>query len=463
MRIAMIGTGYVGLVSGACFADFGHQVICVDKDEDKIASLRRGEIPIFEPGLDALVASVVKAGWLDFATDLTAPVANADAVFIAVGTPSRRGDGHADLTYVHTAAREIAAALAGFTVVVTKSTVPVGTGDEVERLIHEARPSADVVVASNPEFLREGAAIRDFKFPDRVVIGTSDERARKVLADIYRPLSLNQAPLMFTGRRTAELIKYAANAFLATKITFINEMADLSEKVGADVQEVARGIGLDNRIGSKFLHAGPGFGGSCFPKDTRALVKTALDHDVPLRIIEAVLAVNDNRKRAMARKVAHAAGGSLRGKTVAVLGLTFKPDTDDMREAPSIPLVTGLLDMGAKVRAYDPAGMERAHPELPDIEYCKDPYECARGADVLVFVTEWTQLRALDLPRLKQEMAGSVFIDLRNIYSPQEVEACGFVYEGVGRGIAASQYGGQRVSSDVSNPSADVDPGSKMS
>ena len=341
MRIAMIGTGYVGLVSGACFADFGHQVTCVDKDGDKIDALRRGEIPIFEPGLDALVASNVKAGRLDFATDLAAPVAEADAVFIAVGTPSRRGDGHADLSYVHSAAREIAAALAGFTVVVTKSTVPVGTGDEVERLIHETNPSADVVVASNPEFLREGAAIRDFKFPDRIVIGTSDERARKVLGDIYRPLSLNQAPLMFTARRTAELIKYAANAFLATKITFINEIADLAEKVGADVQEVARGIGLDNRIGSKFLHAGPGFGGSCFPKDTRALVKIALDHDVPFRIVEAVLAVNDNRKRAMARKVASAAGGSLRGKTIAVLGLTFKPDTDDMREAPSIPLVTG--------------------------------------------------------------------------------------------------------------------------
>jgi UDPglucose 6-dehydrogenase len=436
MRIAMIGTGYVGLVSGACFADFGHQVTCVDRDGDKIASLRRGEIPIFEPGLDALVASNVKAGRLDFATDLAAPVAAADAVFIAVGTPSRRGDGHADLSYVHAAAREIATALDGFTVVVTKSTVPVGTGDEVERLIHEANPSADVVVASNPEFLREGAAIRDFKFPDRIVVGTSDERGRKVLGDIYRPLSLNQAPLMFTERRTAELIKYAANAFLATKITFINEIADLAEKVGADVQEVARGIGLDNRIGSKFLHAGPGFGGSCFPKDTRALVKIALDHDVPLRIVEAVLSVNDNRKRAMARKVAGAAGGSLRGKTVAVLGLTFKPDTDDMREAPSIPLVTGLLDLGAKVRAYDPAGMEAARRELPDIEYCDDPYECARGAEIIVIVTEWTQFRALDLARLKKKMAGSVMIDLRNVYTPQEVEACGFIYVGVGRGAS---------------------------
>ena len=436
----MIGTGYVGLVSGACFADFGHQVTCVDKDVDKVASLRRGEIPIFEPGLDTLVASNVKAGRLDFATDLTAPVAEADAVFIAVGTPSRRGDGHADLTYVYAAAREIAAAISGFTVVVTKSTVPVGTGDEVERLIFEANPSADVVVASNPEFLREGAAIRDFKFPDRIVVGTSDERGRKVLGDVYRPLSLNQAPLMFTQRRTAELIKYAANAFLATKITFINEIADLSEKVGADVQEVARGIGLDNRIGSKFLHAGPGFGGSCFPKDTRALVKIALDHDVQLRIVEAVLAVNDNRKRAMARKVARASGGSLRGKTIAVLGLTFKPDTDDMREAPSIPLVTGLLDMGAKVRAHDPVGMEQALRELPDIEYCDDPYECARGADVMVIVTEWTQFRALDLARLKKEMAGSVVIDLRNIYNPQEMEVRGFIYEGVGRGASAPQF-----------------------
>jgi UDPglucose 6-dehydrogenase len=424
MRIAMIGTGYVGLVSGACFADFGHQITCVDNDAGKIAALLRGEIPIFEPGLDALVASNVEAKRLDFTTELTAPVAEADAVFIAVGTPSRRGDGHADLTYVYSAAREIAAALSGFTVVVTKSTVPVGTGDEVERLIREANPSADVVVASNPEFLREGAAIRDFKFPDRIVVGTSDERGRKVLGDIYRPLSLNQAPLMFTSRRTAELIKYAANAFLATKITFINEIADLSEKVGADVQEVARGIGLDNRIGTKFLHAGPGFGGSCFPKDTRALIKIAQDHDVQLRIVEAVLGVNDNRKRAMARKVVNLAGGSLRGKTVAVLGLTFKPDTDDMREAPSIPLVTGLLDMG---------GMEQARKELPDIEYCDDPYVCVRGADALVIITEWAQFRALDLKRLKREMAKPVVVDLRNIYRPEDMAALGFIYEGIGR------------------------------
>lgn len=430
----MIGTGYVGLVSGACFADFGHRVTCVDKDADKIERLGRGEIPIFEPGLGALVEANIKAKRLDFTTELSPSVANADAVFIAVGTPSRRGDGHADLTHVYAAVREIATSLSGFTVVVTKSTVPVGTGDEVERLIRESNPSADVVVASNPEFLREGAAIRDFKFPDRVVIGTDDERGRRVLGDVYRPLSLNQAPLMFTRRRTAELIKYAANAFLATKITFINEIADLSEKVGADVQEVARGIGLDNRIGSKFLHAGPGFGGSCFPKDTRALIKIAQDHDVQLRIVEAVLGVNDNRKRAMARKISAAAGGSLRGKTVAVLGLTFKPDTDDMREAPSIPLVTGLLDAGARVRAYDPVGMEQARRELPDIEYSEDPYECARGADALVFVTEWAQFRALDLARLKQEMAGSIVVDLRNIYNPQEMEIHGFIYEGIGRG-----------------------------
>src|ERR671924_1416184 len=370
MRIAMIGTGYVGLVSGACFADFGPQVTCVDKDAGKIDALRRGEIPIFEPGLDALVASNVKAKRLDFTTDLKAPVAEADAVFIAVGTPSRRGDGHADLSYVYAAAREIAEALEGFTVVVTKSTVPVGTGDEVERIIREMRPNVDVAVVSNPEFLREGAAIHDFKHPDRIVIGTDDERAKRILAEIYRPLYLNQAPILYTGRRTAELIKYAANAFLATKITFINEVADLCERVGADVQEVARGIGFDNRIGSKFLHAGPGFGGSCFPKDVRALIKTAQDHDVPMRILEAVETVNDTRKRAMARKVSAAFAGVLRGKTVAVLGLTFKPNTDDMREAPSVPLITALQDMGAKVRVYDPVGMEQASQMLADVTYC---------------------------------------------------------------------------------------------
>jgi UDPglucose 6-dehydrogenase len=436
MHIAMIGTGYVGLVSGACFADFGHHVTCVDKDVGKIEALLKGVIPIFEPGLDALVGSNAKAGRLAFTTDLVTAVGNADAVFIAVGTPSRRGDGHADLSYVHAAAREIAGALRGFTVVITKSTVPVGTGDEVERLIRETNPEADFVVASNPEFLREGAAIRDFKFPDRIVVGTDDERGRKLIGEIYRPLSLNQAPLMYTRRRTAELIKYAANAFLATKITFINEIADLAEKVGADVQEVARGIGMDNRIGAKFLHAGPGFGGSCFPKDTRAILKIAQDHDVPLRIIEAVLAVNDTRKRAMARKVSNALGGSLRGKTVALLGLTFKPDTDDMREAPSIPLVTGLKDLGAIVRAHDPVGMEQAKHELPDIEYCDDPYVCAQGADALVIVTEWVQFRALDLARLKQAMKQPIVVDLRNIYRPEEMAAHGFVYESVGRGTA---------------------------
>ncbi|WP_420135790.1 UDP-glucose dehydrogenase family protein [Rhodopseudomonas sp.] len=434
MRIAMIGTGYVGLVSGACFADFGHDVICVDKDADKIAALHRGQIPIYEPGLDELVAANVRAGRLGFTTDLTAPVGEADAVFIAVGTPSRRGDGHADLSYVYAAAREIGAALKGFTVVVTKSTVPVGTGDEVERLIRETNPDADAAVASNPEFLREGAAIRDFKFPDRIVIGTSDERARKVLGEIYRPLSLNQGPLMYTARRTAELIKYAANAFLATKITFINEMADLAEKVGADVQDVARGIGMDNRIGPKFLHAGPGFGGSCFPKDTRAIVQTAHDYEVPLRIVEAVLAVNDNRKRAMARKVSHALGGNIRGKTVAVLGLTFKPDTDDMRDAPSIPLITGLIDMGAVVRAFDPVGMTQAKAELPDITYCDDAYDCAQGADVLVIVTEWVQFRALDLARLKGTMKQPVIVDLRNVYRPEQMAEYGFNYHSVGRG-----------------------------
>jgi len=433
MRIAMIGTGYVGLVSGACFADFGHRVTCIDKDEAKISALKRGEIPIYEPGLNELVAGNTAAGRLDFSTDLTEAVAQADAVFIAVGTPSRRGDGHADLSYVHAAAREIAANLKGFTVVITKSTVPVGTGDDVERIIHETNPAADVVVASNPEFLREGAAIRDFKHPDRIVVGTDDERGRKVIAEIYRPLYLNQAPIMYTGRRTAELIKYAANAFLATKITFINEIADLAERTGADVQDVARGIGLDNRIGGKFLHAGPGFGGSCFPKDTRALVKTAQDYDASLRIVEAVLTVNDNRKRAMARKVAAALGGQVRGKTIGVLGLTFKPNTDDMREAPSIPLITALQDLGARVQAYDPVGMAQARLELPAITYCDSAYACAANADALVIVTEWEQFRALDLTRLKAAMAQPVIVDLRNVYRPDEMAAHGFIYDSVGR------------------------------
>ena len=433
MRVAMIGTGYVGLVSGACFADFGHEVTCVDKDTGKIAALTRGEVPIYEPGLNDLVAANTRAGRLQFTNDLPGAVKAADAVFIAVGTPSRRGDGHADLTFVYDAAREIAGALDGFTVVITKSTVPVGTGDEVERIIREARTDAEFAVVSNPEFLREGAAIQDFKHPDRVVVGSDDARARGVMTELYRPLYLNRSPILFTDRRTAELIKYAANAFLATKITFINEIADLAEKVGADVQEIARGIGLDNRIGAKFLHAGPGFGGSCFPKDAVALLKTGQDHEVPLRIVEAVVAVNDTRKRAMARKVAAALGGELRGKTVAVLGLTFKPNTDDMREAPSIPLITALQDMGAKVRAYDPTGMEQAKPLMPTVVFCKAAYASAEGASALVIVTEWEQFRALDFARLKQLMERPVLVDLRNIYRPEEVARHGFVYESVGR------------------------------
>ena len=433
MRVAMIGTGYVGLVSGACFADFGHEVTCVDKDTGKIATLMQGEVPIYEPGLPDLVAANTRAGRLTFSSDLPAAVTDADAVFIAVGTPSRRGDGHADLSFVYEAAREIAAALRGFTVVITKSTVPVGTGDEVERIIRETRPQAEVAVVSNPEFLREGAAIQDFKHPDRIVVGTEDARAREVMAELYRPLYLNRSPILFTDRRTAELIKYAANAFLATKITFINEIADRAEKVGADVQEVARGIGLDNRIGSKFLHAGPGFGGSCFPKDAVALLKTGQDHEAPLRIIEAVVAVNDQRKRAMARKVSAALGGETRGKTIAVLGLTFKPNTDDMREAPSIPLITALQDMGAKVRAYDPTGMEQAKGLIGNVTFCKDAYDCAEGAAVLVIVTEWEQFRALDFARLRKVMELPVLVDLRNIYRPGEVARHGFIYDSVGR------------------------------
>ena len=433
MRIAMIGSGYVGLVSGACFADFGHQVVCVDKDPRKIDALKRGEMPIYEPGLAELVGNNARQGRLSFTTGLTEPVAQADAVFIAVGTPSRRGAGHADLTYVFDAAREVARAIDGFTAVITKSTVPVGTGDEVERVMRQTRADADFAVVSNPEFLREGAAIRDFKHPDRIVIGTQDERAKALMAEIYRPLYLNRSPIMYTERRTAELIKYAANAFLATKITFINEMADLAEKVGADVQEVARGIGLDNRIGGKFLHAGPGFGGSCFPKDTLALIKTGQDCEAPLRIVETVVAVNDQRKRAMARKVLAAAGGNLRGKTVAVLGLTFKPNTDDMRDSPSIPLITALQDMGAQVRAYDPEGMEQARDVLSNVTYTDSAYDCAGGADVTVIVTEWEQFRALDLDALGAAMNKRVMVDLRNIYPPEDVAKYGFSYSGIGR------------------------------
>ena len=435
MRVAMIGAGYVGLVSAACFSDFGHHVICIDKDADRIAMLLRGEMPIYEPGLSELVASNVREGRLVFTTDLADPVREADIVFIAVGTPSRRGDGHADLSYIYAAVRELAGHLSGFTVVATKSTVPIGAGDTIEHIIGETRADADVAVVSNPEFLREGSAIRDFKMPDRIVIGTEEERAREVMAELYRPLYLNAAPILYTGRRTAELIKYAANAFLATKITFINEVADLCEKVGANVQEVARGIGLDNRIGSKFLHAGPGFGGSCLPKDTLALIKTAQDHAAPLRIIETVVAVNDTRKRAMARKIASALGGSIRGKNIAVLGLTFKPNTDDMREAPSIALITALQDIGARVRAYDPAGMDRAKKELVDVLYCDSAYSAAKDADALVLVTEWEQFRALDLDRLKSAMANPVIVDLRNIYQPDEMALRSFVYESVGRSV----------------------------
>ena len=434
MHIAMIGAGYVGLVSGACFSDFGHHVICIDSDEDKVAALRGGKIPIYEPGLDDLVASNVKQGRLAFGTDLKSAVGNAEVVFIAVGTPSRRGDGHADLSYVYAAARQIAGALSKFTVIVTKSTVPVGTGDEVERIIREQNPQAEFAVVSNPEFLREGAAIRDFKHPDRIVIGSDDARGRSVITEVYRPLHLNAPPILYTDRRTAELTKYAANSFLATKVAFINEIADLAEKVGANVQEVARGIGLDNRIGAKFLHAGPGFGGSCFPKDTMALIKTGQDNETPLRIIETVVAVNDQRKRAMARKVANAFGGngSLRGKSIAILGVTFKPNTDDMRDAPSIPLITALQDMGAVVRVFDPVGMPQAKKVLENVTFCSDAYDCAKGAHALVIVTEWEQFRALDLKEMASIMASSVIVDLRNIYSPEEVMRSGFHYCGVG-------------------------------
>jgi UDPglucose 6-dehydrogenase len=435
VRIAMIGCGYVGLVSGACFADFGHCVSCVDTDAGKVGALQQGKVPIYEPGLEELVLRNVEAGRLTFSTDLAGAVGSAEAVFIAVGTPSRRGDGFADISHVFAAAREIAGALKDFTVVVSKSTVPVGTGDEIERIIRAANPAADVAVVSNPEFLREGAAIADFKRPDRIVIGTDDIRAREVMAEVYRPLYLNAPPLLFTARRAAELIKYAANAFLAMKITFINEMADLCEHVGIDVQEVARGIGADNRIGPKFLHAGPGFGGSCFPKDTLALVKTAQDYDSPLRLIEATVAVNDQRKRAMARKIVHAADGSVRGKAVAVLGLTFKPNTDDVREAPSLAIIRGLLDAGAIVRAYDPEGMEQARALLPEVVFCASPYEAAEGASAIAIVTEWDEFRALNFQRLKGLVAKAALVDLRNIYRARDVVRHGFSYVGIGRGV----------------------------
>ncbi|SMQ60472.1 UDP-glucose dehydrogenase [Devosia lucknowensis] len=439
MKIAIVGSGYVGLVTGCCLADFGHNVVCVDKDEAKIAALARGSVPIFEPGLEDLAKANVAAGRLTFTTGLADAVRAAEVVFIAVGTPSRRGDGHADLTFIYDAAREIAAALDGFTVVATKSTVPVGTGDEVARIIAELNPGARFAVVSNPEFLREGAAIEDFKRPDRIVIGVEDDRARAVMTEVYRPLFLNQAPVQFTNRRAAELIKYAANAFLAMKITFINEVADLCEAVGADVQDVARGMGSDRRIGSKFLHAGPGFGGSCFPKDTRALVQIGADFGSPMRLVETTVAINDKRKAAMADRVAAACGGDLSGKTVAVLGLTFKPNTDDMREAPSLDLIRGLKNLGVRIAAYDPQGMEAAARILTGIRFAESAYDAASDAEAVVLVTEWNAFRSLDLARLKSTMAGSVFVDLRNVYRSHEMERHGFRYTSIGRPVEGAE------------------------
>jgi UDPglucose 6-dehydrogenase len=436
MRVSMIGAGYVGLVSGACFADFGHHVTCIDKDARRIAALNNGELPIYEPGLADMVAANLRQGRLEFTGD-TARIGEAAVVFLAVGTPSRRGDGHADLSHVFAAVREIAPLLSATAIVVTKSTVPVGTGDEIARMLHEQRPDTEIAVASNPEFMREGAAVYDFKHPDRILIGTDDSRARTVLAEIYRPLYLNAAPILYVGRRTAELIKYAANAFLATKIGLINEIADLCECVGADVQDVARGIGLDNRIGGKFLHPGPGFGGSCLPKDALALIKTAHEHGAQLRIVETVAAVNEERKRAMAGKVVTALDGSVRGKTVAVLGLAFKPNTDDTRDSPAIPLIEALQDLGADVRAYDPAGMEQLKARLPTVTYCGGAYAAAEGAEALVIATEWEQFRALDLTRLKSIMARPVIVDLRNIYRVEEMRRAGFRYVAIGRAGAA--------------------------
>ncbi len=436
MRIAMIGTGYVGLVSGACFSEFGVDVVCVDKDAAKIAMLEDGRMPIYEPGLEDQVASNVEAGRLTFTTDLKRAVAGADAVFIAVGTPSRRGDGHADLSYVYAAAKEIAEAMDGFTVVVTKSTVPVGTGREVERIIAETRPDAEFDVVSNPEFLREGSAIEDFMRPDRIVIGTKSERAREVMRELYRPLYLIETPIVFTSRQTSELIKYAANTFLATKITFINEIADLCEVVDADVQDVARGIGLDGRIGRKFLHAGPGYGGSCFPKDTLALVRTAEEVGSPLRIVETVVEINARRKRRMAEKVIEACGGDVAGKTIAILGVTFKPNTDDMRDSPALDIVAGLQEAGANVRAYDPEGMEEAAKMMSDVTWCKDAYDAMADADAIALVTEWNEFRALDLKRAKAALKAPVMVDLRNIYKPDEMAQVGFRYYSIGRAPA---------------------------
>ncbi len=433
MRVTMIGAGYVGLVSGACFADFGHVVTCVDKDPGKIDRLKDGVMPIFEPGLAELVATNVKEGRLFFTLEAADAIKNADAVFIAVGTPSRRGDGHADLSYVYAAAKEIAEHIDGFTVVVTKSTVPVGTGDEVEEIIRKTNPNAKFAVVSNPEFLREGAAIGDFKRPDRVVVGTDSEEAREVMRELYRPLFLNETPLVYTSRRTSELIKYAANAFLAVKITFINEMADLCEKVGANVQDVSKGIGLDNRIGKKFLHAGPGYGGSCFPKDTLALTKTANDHGSPVRIVDTVVQVNDARKRKMADRVIAACGGSVKGKTIGVLGLAFKPNTDDMRDAPSLDIIPALQAAGARVKAYDPESMHEAGKALTEVDFCDGPYHAVDGADAMVLITEWDQFRALDFDRVKKLMKSPTVVDLRNVYHPADMVKRGFSYHSIGR------------------------------
>jgi UDPglucose 6-dehydrogenase len=436
MRVAMIGTGYVGLVSGACFADFGHEVVCVDKDASKIESLERGEIPIYEPGLDVLVNGNRFAGRLSFSTDLGPAVRGADVVFIAVGTPSRRGDGHADLSYVFAAAEEVADAMSGYTLVVNKSTVPVGTGDKVEELIRARKPQADFDVASNPEFLREGSAIEDFKRPDRVVVGTGSERAKELMNQLYRPLFLNETPILFTARRTAEVIKYAANAFLATKISFINEIADLCEKVDADVQAVAKGIGLDKRIGGKFLHAGPGYGGSCFPKDTLALLRTAEETGASLSIVDAASSSNAERKKRMAEKIIAACGGDVKGQTLAVLGVTFKPNTDDMRDAPSLDIIPALQKAGAHIRAYDPEGMEEASPLLPGTEWMKDENEAMKGADALIILTEWNQFRALDLGHLRESLRKPIIVDLRNIYTREEMKKAGLAYHSVGRAPA---------------------------
>lgn len=456
MRVAVIGVGYVGLVSGACFAEFGHHVHCVDKDPQRIASLRSGRMPIYEPHLDTLVARNVAAGRLSFGTDLPAAVADAEVVFIAVGTPARRGDGHADLAHVFACARDIARGIRGYTVVVTKSTVPVGTGDRVEHIMRVVQPQGAFAVVSNPEFLREGAAIADFQHPDRIVVGTQDDRARAIMTNLYRPLADAGVPLFFTTRRTAELVKYAANAFLAMKIGFVNEMADLCERADADVEGVSHGIGLDRRIGAQFLQPGPGFGGSCFPKDIQALIKSAQDYGVPSRIIETVAAANEQRKRLMARRLIKACGGSVRGMTIAILGLTFKANTDDIREAPAASIITALLDEGAEVRAFDPQGMDQARTQMPDIAYAGDPYSCAAGAHAVAIVTEWSMFRTIDLPRLRARMAGSVLVDYRNIIPAADATAAGFRHVGIGRRSLAVERPAARI--ELSEPQAAVLP-----